>query len=168
MGTKKLQPKSTNGSLGLALSLNLTYQLHKLNQTIYVYQETNYPKIAQVLAAEKATKIMATAGINLQFFLPQTIDFQVVLFPEDIKKLKAQGFDYLLIDNYYQVVGATVFEKTASQPYKNTLFTGTENTLLSPLLHLEHCEFTGYTFWQALQNQKAMQKRTNHLRLIKL
>jgi hypothetical protein len=160
--------KLLNGCLAVAIVLSLGYQFDKLNKNIYTYQQSNYAPIVQVLQAQKATKVMATAGINLQFFLPQTIDFQVILFPKDIATYKAQGFEYLLIDQYYQVIGATVFDTLTLPQTAKTLFRGTEKTLLPPLLHLEHCEFTGYTFEQALANQKTMAAHAQHLHLIKL
>jgi hypothetical protein len=147
------------------VSLAVCYQIYSLQLNIYRYTQTNYQVIANYLVANEIDKVAATVGINLQYFLPQHIDFQAILFEKDIEKLQIQGCNFLLIDDYHRLVGADVFDKLRQQ---KTILALPEKTLLSPLLYLEHCEFTGNNFAKALAKQKEVAADSANLRLIRV
>jgi hypothetical protein len=170
----KFQNQIGQGRVGASLvqvflhtfvSLAVCYQIYSLQLNIYRYTQTNYQAIANYLIANKIDKVAATVGINLRYFLPQHIDFQSILFEKDTQKLQIQGYNFLLIDDYHRLVGADVFDKLRQQ---KTMLALPEKTLLSPLLYLEHCEFTGNNFAKALTKQKEVAADSANLRLIRL
>ncbi len=141
------------------------YQFYLLKTHIYDYTESNYPKMVEYLTEKKITKLVGTVGINIQAFLPQSIDYQIIRFEKEIPNWQKKGYEYCLIDDYHRLVGAEVFDSLRS--LKPMIEFG-EPTLHSPLLYLEHCEFTGMTFEQALQTQKQVSQDLSNLRLVKL
>lgn len=168
----KLQNRIGQGRVGegqailhTLISLAVCYQIYSLQQNIYRYTQTNYQVIANYLVANEIDKVAATVGINLQYFLPQQIDFQPILFEKDTEKLQIQGCNFLLIDDYHRLVGAEVFGKLRQQ---KTILALPEKTLLSPMLYLEHCEFAGYNFAKALAKQKEVAADTANLRLVRV
>ena len=147
------------------MAMLLWYNYRQLDRHIYAYTTTNYPKIVTYLEQHTIKKLAITVGINSTFFLPQTIDYQAVLFAKDLILLQKRGYEYCLVDAYYQVVGATSFEHVQILP---AVLEVSEPTLFSPLLYLEHCEFTGSTFEEALQTQEQVLKAGTQLRLVRL
>ncbi len=149
----------------VVLFLLFSYQFYLLKTHIYDYTETYYPKIVEYLEQEKITKLVGTVGINIQAFLPQSIDYQIIRFEKEIPNWQKKGYEYCLIDDYHRLVGAEVFDSLRSL---KPIMEFKEPTLFSPLLYLEHCEFTGMTFQEALQTQKGVSQDRSNLRLIKL
>jgi hypothetical protein len=165
----KLQDKIYKNTMQLfSMSLYVLlifYQYVQIQKYIYTYNYTNYPNLVAYLKQNQIDKIAVTVGINLQYFLPPSIDFQTILFEKDLEILQKQGYQYCLVDAYYKVVGADVLDVLQK---KTTIISYEEGTLLSPLLYLEHCEFTGYTFEQALATQAQVKQNGRQLKLIKI
>ncbi len=142
-------------------------QYQNLQTHIYQDTTTNYNQISNALAAEKDVKLLTTVGINAKFFLPNSLSFKTLHFAHEIDSFRKQGYTHLLIDDYYKVVKATSFDSLAAKYEKQTILALPEKTLLDPMLHLEHCEFTGHTFQEALLNQQKMEKEKVQLKLVR-
>jgi hypothetical protein len=149
--------------IGILIFLIL-YQYSQVEKHIYTYTSSNYPKISNYLQEKNITKLTVTVGINSKFFIPKEVELQTILFERDLINLKKQGYDYCLIDDYHKIVGANVFDSLRTLP---TVFAVREPTLFSALLYLEHCEFTGYTYKEALAVRETLMKDSVNLRLIK-
>lgn len=163
--------KLPNFGFIIIIVLLLSYNYWQITKHIYSYTTTNYPKITNYLAQHKINKIAVTVGINYKFFLfknaqnnSQSIDFQTINFEKDLIVLQNQDYEYCLIDDYHKIVGANVFDSLEQLPAVLSL---KEPTLCSPLLYLEHCEFTGFTFEEAIDVRKNVMKDSTQLKLIK-
>ncbi len=173
---KETNKKLPNLAFAITILLLIFYNYQQITTYIYPYTTTNYPKITSYLTQNKIDKIAATVGINYKFFLPQhtqnsskisvqSIDFQAITFKKDLVALQNQGYEYCLLDDYHKVVGANVFDSLEQLPAVLSL---KESTLCSPLLYLEHCEFTGFTFEEALHVREKVMQDSIQLKLIKL
>ncbi len=182
--TKNFEKKNNkilaNLAFVITILLLIFYNYQQIITYIYPYTTTNYPKITSYLSQNKIDKIAATVGINYKFFLAQhvqnnsqdnsiissqSVDFQTIIFEKDLIALQKQGYEYCLLDDYHKIVGANIFDSLEQLPAVLSL---KESTLCSPLLYLEHCEFTGFTFEEALHVREKVMQDTIQLKLIKL
>lgn len=142
----------------------IAYQYCLIYTHIYAYSSTNYPKIADYLRQNNITKLATTVGINFKPFAPENTTVTPILFEKEAKKLQEQGYQYCLIDDYHRLVEANVFDSLRSLP---AVIEFPEPTLYSPLLYLEHCEFTGNTFQEALSTQEIVKNSKIQLKLVR-
>ncbi|MFN8357834.1 MAG: hypothetical protein U0Y10_25465 [Spirosomataceae bacterium] len=149
----------------LVMTLGLCSNFYHLQQTIFQYQPTRYPQVAVYLKQHHIHKIALTVGIHLKPFLEPNIETSVVRFESDLPALHAQGFEYVLVDDYHRIAGANVFERLRQQQPVLAL---PEPMLLMPILYLEHCEFTGLSYSQALDLQHCIAQEPYQLRLVRL
>ncbi len=164
--SQKIQPKTAATTFFWVIMLgSIAYQYWLIDTHIYSYTTTNYPKIANYLKEKKITKIATTVGINLKPFLADNTVLTPILFENDLQVLKKDGYRYCLIDDYHRLVGANVFDSLRNLP---TVVGFIEPTLYSPLLYVEHCEFTGYTFEEALQTRQKVLQDSSQIRLIRI
>lgn len=173
---KETDKKLPNLAFAITILFLIFYNYQQITKYIYPYTTTNYPQITKYLTQHKIDKIAVTVGINYKFFLSQhaennsqnnlqPINFQAITFEKDLIALQSQGYEYCLVDDYHKVVGANVFDSLEKLPAVLLL---KESTLCSPLLYLEHCEFTGFTFEEALYAREKVMKDSIQLKLIKL
>ena len=145
--------------------LGIGHNLYRINQHIYAYTTTNYPQIASYLRQHHIQKIAVTVGINVKPFLDGSTELAIIRFEKDLNALRANGYQYCLIDDYHCIAGANVFEHLRAE---KPLLALPEPTLLPPILYLEHCEFNSLSYQEALLLQQKVAKEPSQLRLIRI
>jgi hypothetical protein len=148
-----------------ALAGLLVLQLYKINLEIYVYAQTNYPQIARYLKQHNIKKIASTVSLSLKPFLPEDVEYVVLMDEKELPKLKQKGFEYVLLDDYYRINNVLKFNSLEKQ---EPVIAMKEKTLGSRLLYLEHSEFTGLDFGQTMEIRKEALKDPTGLRLVKI
>jgi hypothetical protein len=137
--------------------------LYKINREIYTYAQTNYPEIASYLKQHRIKKIAATVSLNLKPFLPPDVEYSIIMDEKELAGLKQRGFRYVLVDDYYKINNVLKFNALEKQ---KPVIDVPEKTLESPLLFLEHSEFTGLSFNQTMEIRRQTQAKTIGLRLV--
>ncbi|KAA5548696.1 ArnT family glycosyltransferase [Adhaeribacter rhizoryzae] len=144
----------------------ISYQVYQLNKNIYLYAPTNYPAVVKYLEENNIAKVVTTVGLNI---VPHTtgkaIETKIIFSEKELPALKQAGFTHVLLDDYYKITNVQQF---AGLEKIKTEKDWPEPTLLSPLLYLDHSEFTGLSYTQTLANQRKAQKSSVQLRLIKI
>ena len=141
------------------------HNLYRINQHIYAYTTTKYPKIANYLYKHHIHQIAVTVGINVKPFLSDSTELTIIRFEKDLDSLRAKGYEYCLIDDYHRIAGANVFNNLRAE---KPLLALPESTLLPPILYLEHCEFNSLSYQEALLLQQKIAKEPSQLRLIRI
>lgn len=145
--------------------LHTIFMDYQAKWNIYDFSQTNYQQLTTYLKNNNISKIGTTLGINCKPFLEnENIEVYTLFKPSDSTKLIENKVDYILIDDYYQIAGATnlgIFEQ-----YQK-VFEINEPTMQYPMQFLEHAEFNGKNYSEIqLEIDKA--KTQNYgLRLVK-
>ena len=168
VGLRVLWEKSLLGNylVKIALIGAIIISFYRAWIYIYPYTSSNYQKVANYLEEHQVQKIVVSVGNKIIPYL-QNNDIEIILIrhENELDKYIKQGFEYLLLDDYYQVVNLKNFKKSSSQITENQWV---ELHLLAPMLHLEHSEFTQFTFEESLQRRTELSRQEYHLHLIKL
>ena len=133
---------------------------------IYPYTTSNYDKVAAYLEEKKIRKVVVSVGNKiLPYFQDIGIEAVLIRNENELEQYIQQGYEYLILDDFYQVVNLRNFDRVSrtSPDYQ-----WVEPSLLSPMIHLEHSEFTRFTFEQSLRNRQRLSEQEYHLHLIKL
>lgn len=150
----------------LVLAAGVLGQLGKLHRHIYAYAPTSYPEVTAYLEQQGIGQVASTVGLNLlPYAQPRGIAVQAVVAPGDLAVLKARGFRYVLIDDYFRAAHVQVFEALRRQP---AVRAWPEPTLRSPLLYLDHAEFNGLTYRQVMANWQRARADRLQLRLLRI
>ena len=150
----------------ILISLSILYQLYLLNREIFAYSSTNYPKIAAYLKQLNSNKVATSVGLGIIPFAHQKgIEVTKVFDEALLPALKAKGYEYVLLDDYYLAANIRKFDKLEKLP---AISTWQEPSLLPPFLYLDQCEFTGFSFKQALEAQQEAARDSIQLRLIRI
>ncbi|OON69155.1 hypothetical protein [Hymenobacter sp. CRA2] len=152
---------------GLALGLltaAVLYNGWRVQQQIYAYQPSHYPQVAAWLRQHRIPRVVTTVGISL---LPVAghLDVQSAKNPAELAALRRQGYRYVLLDDYYRVAGVPGFDSLRTLP---VVAAWPEPLLASPLLYLEHSEFTGQGYAGTLARQRQAAQDTVQLLLLRL
>lgn len=143
------------------------FNLFRIQREIYAYTPTNYSAMAQLLHARTPgpVRVVSTLGLGLRPFLAATDTVAVVTNEKELPRWRKKQFNYVLLDSYWRVTNSPNFDSLRHQP---TLVALPEPLLTSPLLFLEHSEYTGLGYEQTLALQRAARQDSIQLRLYRL
>ncbi|WP_460614152.1 hypothetical protein [Hymenobacter seoulensis] len=144
-----------------AVGLNI----YRIQREIYAYAPTNYPAVASWLQAHGGGKVASTVSLGLAPFRASSDTLRVINSTADLAALRQQGYRYVLLDGYWRVTNVAQFD---SLRHLAPVATWTEPPLTSPLLFLEHSEFTGLGYHETLNLQQAARQDSVQLRLLPL
>jgi hypothetical protein len=136
-----------------------------LQRELYCHLPTNYPQVAAWLYTHHAQRIGSTAGIGLAPFLASSQSIKLVAKESQLAALRRQGYQYVLLDSYWRPTGIVQFDSLRRQL---PVAAWPESQLTTPLLFLEHAEYTGLNYDQTMQAQRAAARDTLQLRLYRL
>jgi hypothetical protein len=137
--------------------------MYRIQREVYAYSRSSYPQVAQWLGQRQATRVAATVGLGLAPFGPDSV---VAITREgQLEKLRQRGFGYVLLDGYWRVTNVQQFDSLRRQV---PVAAWPEPLLTSPLLFLEHSEYTGLTYQQTLDLQRTARQDSLQLRLYRL
>ncbi|TGE22302.1 hypothetical protein E5K00_18840 [Hymenobacter aquaticus] len=137
--------------------------LHRIQREIYAYSPSHYPQVAQWLRQRQAGPVATTVGLGLAPFYPDTV--AAVTSAPQLDALRQKGWRYVLLDGYWRVTNVPQFGALRAQP---PVAAWPEPLLTSPLLFLEHSEYTGLNYEQTLALQHEARQDSVQLRLYRL
>ncbi|WP_084446480.1 hypothetical protein [Hymenobacter roseosalivarius] len=150
--------------LGVLVLLAVGFNVYRIEREVYSYAPTNYPKVAEWLRNQRVAKLLSTIGQGAAPFVA-SMPVVVITDEKQLPALRQQSYRYVLLDAYWRVAGVQRFEALRRQP---AVAAWPELQLTSPLLFLEHSEYTGLTYHQTLARQQAAARDSLQLRLIRL
>ncbi|MCB2407517.1 ArnT family glycosyltransferase [Hymenobacter lucidus] len=140
-----------------------TSNMSRIEREVYAYTPSSYPRVAQWLQQRGGTKVASTVGLGLA---PFGIDSVVSITSEkQLPALRKRGFQYVLLDGYYLVTNVPQFDSLRRQ---QPVAEWSEPMLTSPLLFLEHTEYTGLNYVKTLVLQSRAHHDSVQLRLYRL
>ncbi|SNC74872.1 hypothetical protein SAMN06265337_2589 [Hymenobacter gelipurpurascens] len=137
----------------------------RLQQEVFAYRPTHYPQVAAWLHQHQVGKVASTVGLGLAPFRLASDTVLPITQTQQLAALRKRGYQYLLLDDYYRVAGVLPFDSLRRQ---RPVAAWPEPLLTSPLLFLEHSEYTGLDYEETLARQRATLQDTLQLRLLKL
>ncbi|WP_375434574.1 hypothetical protein [uncultured Hymenobacter sp.] len=161
-----IAPISTQLLTGVLLAAT-AFNLHRIQREIYAYAPTHYSNMARLLHARTPgpVRVVSTIGLGLSPFLAATDTLAVVTNEKELPLWRKKQFEYVLLDAYWRVTNSPAFDSLRRQPPLATL---PEPLLTSPLLFLEHSEYTGLSYEQTLALQRTARQDSAQLRLYRL
>jgi hypothetical protein len=153
--------------LFLVMVVAVAFNLYRIQREIYAYAPTRYGQIAAWLHQHQAgpVRVASTLGLGLSPFLTDADTLALVLNERQLPQLRRAGLQYVLLDASWRVAGATTFDSLRRQ---RPLAVWPEPLLTSPLLFLEHSEYTGLGYEETLARQQAAHLDSVQLRLYRL
>ena len=158
---RRLPPAVLGGLLLLALAGNG----YRLQRYIYAYAPTRYPAVAAWLRAHGGGPVASTVGLGLAPFRADSDTVRAVMHGRELAALRRRGYRYVLLDSYWRVTNVRAFDSLRQVP---PVAAWPEPLLTSPLLFLEHSEFTGLNYQQTLRRWQQARADTVQLRLLPL
>lgn len=150
----------------LVLLLVLGYNAGQVQHHLYARLPSRYPQVARWLRQHHADSVATTVGpALLPLAAPLGLQAAVAKTPAELAALRRQGYRYVLLDDYYRVAGVPGFDSLRRLP---AVAAWPEPALTSPLLYLEHSEFTGLGYEATLRRQQLAARDTVQLRLLRL
>ncbi|RAK65274.1 hypothetical protein [Hymenobacter edaphi] len=150
----------------LVLLTAVGYNCWQVQRYIYAYLPTRYPLVARWLQQHGHAPVATTVGpALLPVAAPLGLRAEAAKTPAELTALRRQGYQYVLLDDYYRVAGVPGFDSLRRLP---AVAAWPEPALTSPLLYLEHSEFTGLGYQATLQRQQQAAQDSVQLRLIRL
>ncbi|AIZ64504.1 hypothetical protein PK28_13985 [Hymenobacter sp. DG25B] len=151
--------------VGLSL-LVIGGNLLRLQHHIYRYTPTQYQQVAHWLQEHGQRRVASTvSNALLPFAAPAGIQVEVISNENQLPALRAAGVQYVVLDGYRLVTGINNFSGLEKLPAAAEF---TEPLLLSPLLFLEHSEFTGLGYEETLRRQQLALKMGPSLRIVRI
>jgi len=145
--------------------LSLSFNLLKINQTIYPYAHTSYPNMAEVIKKENISKLLLSTGLGVVPYLSEEIHWKVIFNDHELIELKKQGYTHILMDDYRIITGMKDFHALDNAI---PIYSVQEISLHAPILALEHAEFVRIGYKEAMQLSKEVKERPANLILLKL
>jgi len=144
--------------------ISVFYQATLLQKEIYNFAATNYPRVINYLQEHNITKVATTVGLGITpYSKSANIEVTTVFNEKELAAVKAKGYQYVLLDNYYLAANIKNFknlEKTAP------LASWPEPSLMPLYLYLDQSEFAGFSFDEALQARQQALTDSIQLRLL--
>ncbi|QJX45780.1 hypothetical protein HMJ29_02055 [Hymenobacter taeanensis] len=141
----------------------IVFNCYRLQREIYAYTPTRYPQVAAWLQAHEGGKVASTVSLGLAPFQPDSV--LAITDEHTLAALRHRGYRYVLLDSYWRVTGVAHFDSLRQQ---QPVAAWPEPLLTSPLLFLEHSEYTGLGYAETLARQHVAKQDTLQLRLLKL
>lgn len=138
---------------------------YRLWQHLYRYPPSHYPAVAAWLRVHGSRRMVSTVGLGLAPYLSENEQFLSIMNERDLGALRRQGYDYVVLDAYWQVAHVAQFDSLRRQ---RPLAAWPEARLTEPLLFLEHSEFTGLSYGQTLEWQRKAAQDSLQLRVYRL
>jgi len=149
------------GLVAAAVALNVL----RLQRVIYAPLPTPYAQVAAWLRQHGAHKVASTVGLGLAPFLQENDHLTVINDEQALAGLRRQGYDYVLLDGYWQVAGVARFDSLRRQV---PVAAWPAPQLQQPLLFLEHSEYTGRGYAETLAAGRTAAADSLPLRLYRL
>lgn len=157
-----------NAGLTVVFLAATAFNLHRIQREIYAYMPTHYGQLARQLRLHTPTRpirIVSTLSLGLRPFLAESDTLAVITTEAQLPQWRRKQFEYVLLDASWRVVNSPYFDSLARQPPVLAL---PEPLLTSPLLFLEHSEYTGLGYQETLALQRAASQDSLQLRLYRL
>jgi hypothetical protein len=157
-----------NAGLTIVFLAATAFNLHRIQREIYAYMPTHYGQLARQLRLRTPTRpirIASTLSLGLRPFLAESDTLAVITTEAQLPQCRRKQFEYVLLDASWRVVNSPYFDSLAQQP---PLLALPEPLLTSPLLFLEHSEYTGLGYQETLKLQQAARQDSIQLRLYRL
>jgi hypothetical protein len=155
--------------VGILVGLSLLViggNLLRLQHHIYRYTPTQYQQVAHWLQEHGQRRVGSTvSNALLPFAAPAGISVQVISNENQLPALRAAGVQYVVLDGYRLVTGINKFSRLEKLPAEATF---TEPLLLSPMLFLEHSEFTGLGYEETLSRQQQALQMGPSVRIVRI
>ncbi|TGE10381.1 hypothetical protein [Hymenobacter fodinae] len=151
------------GILAGLIAIAIVGNVYRLQREVYAYAPTHYPLVAAWLQAHGGGKVASTVSLGLSPFYADSV--LAITDKRTLPTLRRRGYRYVLLDDYWRVTGVTRFNSLRQQ---QPVAAWPEPLLTSPLLFLEHSEYTGLGYEETLARQRIAQQDTLQLRLLKL
>lgn len=164
----QLAPKTLTWALICLFLFAAGFNLSRVQREIYAYASSNYRTVAQQLRRQTAgrpIRLVSTLGLGIRPFLLPTDTVAVVTDETQLAQWRTKRFNYVLLDAYWRVTNSPRFDSLCRQP---PLMALPEPLLVSPLLFLEHSEYTGLGYQATLALQQAARHDSVQLRLYRL
>ena len=145
--------------------ITIILQVALFYREFYTQEDNGYKKMGHYIQQNNIDKIVITSGKGILPYLKGNTAYQLIFHQKEIKQLKAKGFNYLLVDNFYLVAHPNNFKDLN---VSKSLISVKEGTLLNKMIFLEHAEYTGLGFWQTMNNFKKISNLNNQLYLVEL
>ena len=159
--------KLLRGRLGWltgAISLAVVGNMVQIQWEIYAYSASSYPAVAQWLQAHDSHNTASTVSLALAPYLaPDSL--AVITDEKQLPALRQRGYRYVVLDGYWRVTGIARFD---SLRHQRPLATWREPLLTSPLLFLEHSEFSGIDYPETMRRQRAAARDTAQVAVFEL
>lgn len=149
------------GGVLVAVGLNLRF----IQTELFAPLPNPYAKVGVWLQAHGATKVASTVGLGIAPYLNASQVLTVINDERALASLRRQGYDYVLLDGYWQVAGVHRFDSLRRQ---QPIAAWPAPQLHSPLLFLEHSEYTGLGYVRTLAAARQATADTLALRLYRL
>ena len=139
-------------ALAAVLMASVALGAYRMQHELYARLPTRYPQVAAWLHTHHATRVASTVGLGLVPYLAPGQTLTPVLHERELGRLRRQGYQYVLLDSYWRAANIRHFDSLRRQP---PLAAWAEPALTTPLLFLEHSEYTGlgYDETRALQQE---------------
>ena len=160
-GRRLLPGRVLAGVLLAAVVLNV----FRIQRELYAPLPTRYPQVAAWLQGHGATKVASTLSLGLAPYLTNSQILTVITDERQLAGLRRQGYQYVLLDGYWRVVGVARFDSLLRQ---RPMAAWSAPQLYRPLLFLEHSEFTGLGYAETLAAGRTAATDTLPLRLYRL
>lgn len=151
--------------VAVVMGAGILFNLYRVQREVYAYTPSNYPKVAAWLRSHQAEKVGSTVGMSVAPFLQHPDSVAWVTDEHQLTALRRRGYRYALLDSYWRVAGVQRFDSLRQQ---KPVAAWPEPWLTSPLLFLEHSEFTGQGYPQTLARQRQATQDSVQLRLYQL
>ncbi|RDC63848.1 hypothetical protein [Adhaeribacter pallidiroseus] len=146
------------------ISTSIIYQGFVLQKEVFAYANTSYPLVVNYLQHRHITKLASAVGLGITPFAQKAnLEVTLVFNEAQLPALKAQGYRYVLLDDYYLAANILNFKKIEKI---TPVATWSESSLMVPYLYLDQSEFTGFSYEQALQARQHAVQDSIQLRLI--
>jgi len=162
LGLRRLLPGRL---VAVIVALAVGFNLYRIRREVYAYTPSHYADAAAWLRQHDARRVVSTVGQGLAPFALGLDSLAVVTNESQLPALRRQGYRYVLLDGYWRVAGVRHFGALIRQP---ALAAWPEPMLTSPLLFLEHSEFTGLSYAETLTRQQAAHQDSVQLRVLAL
>ena len=148
----------------IVTSFIIIYQFWLVKGAIYNYSQSSYNKVGAYLATNKISKVALTVGVNSLPYIEKA-EAKVIFDEKELVDLKKQGYKFVVVDDFSKAANVNKFEKLYKEP---TVACYKSPSMLSPLVFLEECEYTGLSFEQTMAVRQEAMKDTCQIRIVKL
>ncbi len=138
---------------------------YKCYDAIYKYSETGYEQMAAFIKKEEIPEVGQTVGNGLIPFSAQNFTVAPIARPNEWQEFIAKKPAWVVADTYYLTTNIQLFDSLQQLPARYSVHSP---ALLSPLLFLEHAEFTGFGYSKTMELRQQAIESKFQLRLLQI